>query len=138
MTIIITSVVVGIAAFLLLGNLTDWQTLKLKIAVGLLVFAGDLIMAFAMEAVAPTKVSIGPGEKVLNSDMPTESAIVVAGFGASPEGRVEVRGETWQATCSAEETGSLEKGALVRVIDRKGLTLVVAARTVRDDTSEHS
>ena len=62
-TIFLTSLVIGIAAFLLLGNLTDWQTLKLMIAVGLLVFAGDLIMAFTMEAVAPTKVHIGPGEK---------------------------------------------------------------------------
>ena len=119
--------VVGISAFLLLGNLTDWQTLKLMIAVGLLVFAGDLIMAFTMEAVAPTKVHIGPGEKVLVTDNPGEDAIVVSGFEDSAQGRVAIRGETWRAIRAPEDTGHLSAGATVRVIDRDGLTLVISS-----------
>ena len=119
--------VVGISAFLLLGNLTDWQTLKLMIAVGLLVFAGDLVMAFTMEAVAPTKVHIGPGEKVLATDKPREDAIVVSGFEDSSLGQVAIRGETWRAVRAPEDAGYLCVGATVRVVDRDGLTLVISS-----------
>ena len=42
----------------------------------------------------------------------------------SPGGRVRVRGENWRAECIGREK-NIEKGALVRVVRRRGLTLFV-------------
>lgn len=120
--------VIGISAFLLLGNLTDWQTLKLVVAASVLTFLGDVVMAISMEAVAPTKVDIGPGEKNLVTDMPSESATVISGFDTSPQGQVLVRGEIWRAIRATEDSGILSKGTSARVVDRKGLTLIISAK----------
>lgn len=122
-----TSVVVGLPTFLFVGHLTDWAVLE-RVAVALVAtLAADLSIAASMEAVAPTKVKIGPGESNLKSDAPADKATVVSGFESSPHGRVSVRGETWRATRLPSETGVMSAGTVVNVVDRNGLSLVVTA-----------
>jgi membrane protein implicated in regulation of membrane protease activity len=120
-----TSVVVGVPTFFLVGHLTDWAVLQ-RVALALIAtLSADLIIAASMEAIAPTKVKIGPGERQLQSDAPAEKAIVIGGFGASLQGQVSVRGETWVATRLPDETTEMSAGMVVRVVDRYGLSLVV-------------
>ena len=122
-----TSVIVGGSTFLLAGFATDWGTLERLIAALALTIVADLAIAFRIQALAPSKVDIGPGERALRSDIPSETARVLGGFGSSPEGRVVVRGETWRATSTANEASRLETGMEVNVVARDGLLLVVSA-----------
>jgi membrane protein implicated in regulation of membrane protease activity len=82
-----------------------------------------------MEAIAPTKVSIGPGEKHLDSDPASETATIMSGFDSISYGQVSVRGETWRAIRAPDDTGNLTTGMSVNVVDRDGLTLVVSTRS---------
>ena len=124
-----TSVVVGVPAFLLAGQFTSLG-FPGRIAVAVVVtFAADFAIAALMESVAPTRLNIGPGEKVLKSDIPAEQATVISGFGASACGKVSIRGESWAATRLAGDSGVLSEGMLVRVVDRNGLELVVSSNT---------
>jgi membrane protein implicated in regulation of membrane protease activity len=122
-----TSLVVGLPTFLVIGQLTDWAILQ-RIAVALVaILAADLAIAASMEAVAPTKIKIGPGERHLKSETPADTATVVSGFESSPYGRVMVRGETWLATRLPGETGVMSAGTIVQIVDRNGLNLVVTS-----------
>lgn len=123
-----TSVFVGGTTFLLAGFLTDWGILGRLIAAAISTFVADLAIAAWMEEIAPTKVSIGPGEKRINSEMASEKAKIMCGFDASSHGRVSVRGETWLATRVPGDTGDFCVGMDVNVVAREGLTLVVSAR----------
>ena len=124
-----TSVVVGGTTFLLAGLLTDWVFLERIAAALILTFAADLAIAVSIQAVAPTKVSIGPGERTLNSELPSETATVICGFDSSSRGRVSVRGETWQAMRAPGDVVRLTAGMNVNVVARDGLTLVVSANS---------
>ena len=86
-----------------------------------------LAIAAWMERLAPTRVSIGPGERQTDSEIAAEKAIVDSGFEASPAGRVSVRGESWAAIRSPDDTEVLSAGMAVSVVDRIGLNLVVSA-----------
>jgi membrane-bound ClpP family serine protease len=122
-----TSVVVGVPTFVLLGQFTGLE-FPGRIAVALVAtFAVDFAIAASMESVAPTRLNIGPGEKVLETDVPAEQAIVISGFQASRRGKVSIRGETWKATRLAGDSGVLSEGMPVRVVDRNGLELIVAS-----------
>jgi membrane-bound ClpP family serine protease len=122
-----SSVVVGLPTFFLLGHFTGLEFLE-RIAVAMVAtFAVDFAIAASMESVAPTRLHVGPGEKVLKSDMPAEQATVISGFDASARGKVSVRGETWMATRLAGDSGTLSEGMRVRVVDRNGLELVVSS-----------
>jgi membrane protein implicated in regulation of membrane protease activity len=122
-----TSVVVGVPAFLLAGEFTSLG-FPGRIAVAVvLTFAADFAIAALMESVAPTRLDIGPGEKVLKSDIPVEQATVISGFNASARGKVAIRGESWTATRLAGDSGALSEGMLVRVVDRNGLELIVSS-----------
>ena len=124
-----TSVVVGVPAFLVAGEFTSLR-FPGRIAVAVVVtFAADFAIAALMESVAPTRLNIGPGEKVLKSDIPDEQATVISGFDASARGKVSIRGESWTATRLAGDSGVLSEGMLVRVVDRKGLELIVSSNT---------
>lgn len=123
-----TSVVIGIPTFFLVRELTGWGLLENAAAALVATLVADLIIAASMEAVAPTRVHIGPGEKTLDSEMPDEKATVVSGFDTSPNGRVSIRGETWSATRSPDDYGALSAGMVVTVVDRNGLNLVVSAK----------
>ena len=122
-----TSVIVGLPTFFLVGYFTDWG-ISGRAAVALLAtLAADFVIAASMEAVAPTKVNIGPGEKALKSEALAERAVVVSGFDSSPHGYVSIRGETWLATRFADDTEVLSAGTIVRVVSRDGLNLIVSS-----------
>ena len=127
MVVLPTSVVVGGTTFLLAGYLTDWGVPGRIAAALVLTVAADLAIAASIQVFAPTKVNIGPGERSFNSELPSETARVIAGFDASSHGRVSVRGETWRAMRAPGDAVRLTTGMDVNVIARDGLTLVVSA-----------
>ena len=116
-----------VAIFALLNVLTDWRTLRLVGAAVLLGFVGDIVTALSMQAVAPTKVDIGPGEKAFSADASTERGVVISGFDGSPQGQGSIWGETWQAIQVPNTSEQLTKGTVVQVVDREGLTLILKA-----------
>jgi len=127
LVILPTSVTVGGSLLLLTSLFTDWS-LFARLAIAILATAlADLTIAASMEAVAPTRVHIGPGEKQLVSDRASEKATIVSGFDAAPHGQVSIRGETWRAVRAPGDTGKLTTGMSVSVVDRDGLTLIVSA-----------
>jgi membrane protein implicated in regulation of membrane protease activity len=122
-----TTLVVGAVAYL---GLQYWTALALEQLILywlIITFVGDVITAVSMEAVAPTRVTIGPGDRQFDIDDPAELAVVVVGFDDARWGRVRIRGETWRARQAECDRARLESGTEVRIVDRDGLTLVVAA-----------
>lgn len=126
LVILPTSVTVGGSLILLTSVFTDWS-LFVRLAVAALATAfADLAIAAWMESIAPTRVHVGPGEKYLVSDPATERAMVISGFDSAPHGYVSIRGETWRAIRAPGDADALTAGMLVSVVDRDGLTLIVA------------
>jgi membrane protein implicated in regulation of membrane protease activity len=86
---------------------------------------GDVVTALSMEAIVPTRVTIGPGDRQLRDDLPTELALVVSEFDGAGVGRVRIRGEIWRARWSGVGFRPM-MGSSVHVINRDGLTLIVS------------
>jgi membrane-bound ClpP family serine protease len=126
MSLLLSSVVTGTLALLGLLYFTDWSISKVVVASGFFVLLGDLTLALTMEKVAPTKIAVGPGERYFHTDRSSDKAIVLSGFDTSPNGQVSVRGETWRAVRAPGDDGILSKGMAVHVVERDGLTLVIA------------
>ena len=122
----IATLVIGVVAYFVLRNWTALALEQLILYWLIITFVGDVITAVSMEAVAPTRVTIGPGDRKFDADDPSELAVVV-GFDEAGQGRVRIRGETWRARQAEDDTVTLESGTAVRVVNRDGLTLVVAA-----------
>jgi len=129
LVILPTSVTVGGTTILLTSNFTDWDVTARVAVAAVATILADLAIAASMEAIAPTKVSIGPGEKQLDSDVTSEKAVIMSGFDSISYGLVSVRGETWRATRAPDDIGTLTTGMSVNVVDRDGLTLVVSTRS---------
>lgn len=127
LVILPTSLTVGGTSILLSSVLTDWSIFARLAAAVFATALADLAIAAWMESIAPTRVHIGPGEKHLVSDPPSEKAVVVDGFDSVPNGHVLIRGETWRAVRATGDTGALTTGMTVNVVDREGLTLVVSS-----------
>ncbi len=125
------TLIVGAAAFLLLRYGTGLGLEQLILYWLLITFLGDVITAVSMEAVAPTRVTIGPGDRRLDADAPEERAVVVCAFDDSGHGKVRIRGETWRARQVAEDGARPETGGQVRIVDREGLTLIVSITAER-------
>lgn len=124
--ILLSSVVTGGGSFALLALLTE-VPLAIALAVSAaLIFVGDIALAFLMQAVSPTRVMLGPGDRQFNAESPKELGLVATNF-RNRRGYVSVRGETWQARQAIGCSGRLEAGGAVRIVERKGLTLIVAA-----------
>ncbi len=124
--VLLSSVVTGGGTFLLLMLLTDLSVERaLKISVAL-VLIGDVILAIIMQAISPTHVKLGPGERWHDEESPKDVGVVKTRF-ENGRGKISIRGETWHARQGEESEEELEIGASVRVIEREGLTLVVAA-----------
>ena len=124
--ILLSSVVTGGGSFVVLALMTDLP-LTIVIAVSVaLILAGDIALAFLMQAVSPTRVTLGPGDRRLNDELPEELGMVATNF-RDRHGRVAIRGETWQARQATGCRGRLKAGGAVRVVEREGLTLIVAA-----------
>lgn len=122
-----TSVIVGLPTFFLVGHFTGWDILACAAVALIATLVADIVIAASVEAVAPTKVNIGPGERALKSEALAERAIIVSGFDASPHGQVSIRGETWSAIRLPDDTEVLSAGMSVRVVNRDGLNLIVSS-----------
>jgi len=127
LVILPTSLTVGGTSILLSSVFTDWSIFARLALAAVATSLADLAIAAWMESLAPTRIHIGPGEKHLASDPPSEKAIVVDGFDVGPHGQVSIRGETWRAVRAPGDTGALTRGMTVNVVDREGLTLIVSA-----------
>ena len=124
--VLLSSVVTGGGAFLLLLLLTDLSIeMAVKISVGL-VLVGDIVLAVIMQAISPTHVKLGPGERFHDNESPRDLGIVKTAF-EDGKGKISIRGETWHARQSGQCDAPRDIGESVRVIEREGLTLVVAA-----------
>ena len=121
---LVSTTVIGLTAAYLLDRFTGLQKLGFLGVLLFVMFLGDVLVALGMQKVAPTKISIGPGERATCDDLPAETAIAVAHFDGN-SGRVSVRGETWNARTEAASGPSIRRGDTVRVRGREGLTLVV-------------
>ena len=124
LAILVVTAGISAAAFLLLRGrgLHPSELVLYCLAFSLL---GDVVTALSMEAIVPTRVTIGPGDRQLRDDLPTELALVVSGFEGAGVGHVRIRGEIWRARGSSVEFRPM-MGSRVRVIDRDGLTLIVS------------
>lgn len=125
-SILLSSVVTGGGSFVLLTLLTGLSLeIVIKICL-LLVFAGDILLAVLMEAVSPTSVTVGPGERRHRTEAIAEFGTVDNDF-HDRRGSVSVRGERWRARQADDCSATLRTGATVQVLGREGLTLVVKA-----------
>ncbi len=100
----------------------DRLALYMLIGIGL----GDVLVALSLEVTAPTRVTLGPADRRMASSRLEATAEVVSGFHGSAEGRVQVRGETWQARMADGQAATLPAGSILNVIERDGLVLVVS------------
>jgi membrane protein implicated in regulation of membrane protease activity len=125
-SILLSSVVTGGGSFLLLSLLTELPVEIVIAASVALILAGDVTLALLMEAVSPTRVTLGPGDRRHSDESPGELGTVTAGF-IDRSGKVSIRGEQWRARQSPGCDRRLDAGTPVRVLEREGLTLVVAA-----------
>jgi len=107
------------------------EPLWVLVAAGAAAAVGDIAAALGMEAIAPTRIAVGPNERAAFDSEIRETAVVVSGFELSREGKVFARGETWAARSATGRALPLARGARVAIVDRDGLTLIV-----RPDTSE--
>ena len=123
-SILLSSLVTGGGSFLLINALTDLPIeTVIKISV-VMILVGDLLLALWMQAVSPTRILVGPGDRRMKDDSTDEIGIVIADF-RSGSGSVSVRGESWRAVQAAECEHPLLAESRVRVLERRGLTLVV-------------
>ncbi len=135
-TILLSSVVTGGGSFALLTLLTELPIeTVVKVSVALIV-AGDIVLALLMEASSPTRIMLGPGDRRHRSELPRELGTVMSDF-KHGRGSVSIRGERWRARQTAGCDQQLEAGAAVRVLDRAGLTLLVAANREPHHNTSH-
>ena len=71
-SILLSSVVVGSSSFAMLTLLTDWSTGVVLAVSAAFILAGDLVLALMMQAVSPTRVTVGPGERWHKDEMPAK------------------------------------------------------------------
>lgn len=125
-SILLSSVVTGGGSFLLMSALTDLPIATvIKISVAL-ILVGDIILALWMQAVSPTRILVGPGDRRLKDDVTAELGTVIDDF-EQGSGTISVRGERWRAVQAPDCDQPLRAASRVRVLERRGLTLVVAA-----------
>lgn len=125
LAILVLTVGFGVVAFLILRDRGLHSGELLVYCLGIS-FLGDVVTALSMEAIVPTRVTIGPGDRQSRHDLPAERALVVSEFDDAGVGHVRIRGETWRARASGAGFRPT-LGSRVRVIDRDGLTLIVSA-----------
>lgn len=127
LSILLSSAVTGGVSFVLLTLLTALPVEKVVVASALLILIGDIVLALAMEAIAPTHVKVGPGDRRLDAELPSEPAFALTDFDESGRGQVSARGETWQARQSDDGYGRIIAGDRVQIVCREALTLIVRA-----------
>lgn len=116
----------GFLTFIVLFLLGIFTNLLVLISVVIAAsLVGDLLMAVSFEIIAPTKVTLGPGERARNDQSISELATIESGFHDSAIGRVRVRGEIWTAQDISGTKRSLNVGDKMQVVGREGLVLRV-------------
>ena len=125
LSILLSSVVTGGGSFVLLTLFTPLPIEKVLAISVLLILIGDIVLALSMEAIAPTHVKVGPGDRRLDAELPSEPAFALIDFDESGRGQVSARGETWQAQQSDETRGRIIAGDRVQIVCREALTLIV-------------
>jgi membrane protein implicated in regulation of membrane protease activity len=125
-SLLLSSAVTGGGSFALLTLLAGLPVeTAILISVALIVL-GDIVLAFIMESISPTHVMLAPGERRHRNDIAEEFGTVIGDFEGGA-GRVSIRGEHWCARQSVGCHAQLKAGSPVRILERNGLTLVVAA-----------
>lgn len=123
---LLSSAVTGGGTFLLLLLATDLSIeTALKVSVAL-VLVGDITLAIIMQAISPTRVTLGPGERWFDDEAPRDIGVVKTLF-QNGRGRITIRGETWEARQFDDAIQPFDVGERVRVVEREGLMLVVTA-----------
>ena len=128
LSILLSSAVTGGGSFVLLTLLTALPFEKILAISVLLVLIGDVVLALSMEAIAPTHVKVGPGDRRLDAELPSEPAFALTDFDESGRGQVSARGETWQAQQSGDARDRIAAGDRVQIVCRDSLTLIVRSR----------
>lgn len=124
--VLLSSAVTGGGSFVLLALTTNLPLATVAAVSVALVLVGDIALALIMQAVSPTRVTLGPGDRRHNAELPRELGIVATNF-RDRCGLVSIRGETWQARQASGCSERLEAGGAVSIVEREGLTLIVAA-----------
>jgi membrane protein implicated in regulation of membrane protease activity len=118
---------------LLVASSLDWFGFEFDIYAILFILSAsaifDFFLATSMEAVSPTKITVGPGEKQSSDSDLTETALVISGFEKDSDGRVSIRGEVWNARWTSGAVVEIPPDREVAILGRDGLTLVVGALT---------
>jgi membrane protein implicated in regulation of membrane protease activity len=111
-----TVCLLALAAWILfgIGELNDPLGWSVAIAI---IGAGDLATVLLMQRLAPTRITLEPGEAAVRLGS------ALGDFNRDGYGRVLVRGERWRARCHGLKP--ISAGDEVRVVARQGLTLVV-------------
>ena len=123
-SILLSSVVTGGGSLLLITLLTDLPLETTVKVSAVLVLAGDIVLARWMETVSPTRILVGPGDRRLKDDDPRELGTVIGDF-EDGSGSVSIRGECWRAIQDPGCKRRLKAESRVRILERRGLTLVV-------------
>ena len=113
---------VAVVALYWTGQVSSYQYILVFLIAGGL---GDLVLALGLEAVAPTRVTVGPGERLRSNSPLRDRAKVVSEFSADGVGKVSVRGEIWSARCISLEEANLSPGQEVGIAGRDGLKLLI-------------
>ncbi len=87
---------------------------------------GDIVVAYAFEAIAPSKISLAPGERDRHDEEVSALGIVESGFDGINAGRITVRGELWSARHCQGRALDLARGDEIRIVGRDGLTLLIS------------
>lgn len=111
-----TAALLAVTAWILsrLGRLTEPSALVVAAAI---VAIGDLVSVMIMQRIAPTKITLEPGEQS------QRVARAVDDFDDDGRGVVFLRGERWGAQLNGP--GRIRAGSKVRIVSRAGLTLLV-------------
>ena len=115
--------VISFAGLYYFGIFDDLYTLV--IAAIVISITGDIVVAYSFEAIAPSEISLAPGERARHDEEVSAAGVVESGFSASAEGRVLVRGELWRARHHEERSVTLDQGDEIRIVGRDGLTLLI-------------
>jgi len=120
----------GLAAVALLWRLGYLSSNHLVVWGLLAVVVGDLVAAAALESIAPTEITLEPGERTEKNAESALSAKVVSGFAGAKTGYVTVKGESWAAQLVGGDPRTVTAGDIVKIAGRNGLTLKVVANNV--------
>ncbi len=94
-------------------------------AVVVISIAGDIVVAYSFEAIAPSRISLAPGERARHDEEISSLGTVESGFDSEATGKITVRGEHWSARHFQGLVVDLKPGTEIRIVGRDGLTLLI-------------